>query len=320
MVDPAAHNTDSPQVHHVVVEAAQAGQRIDNFLLRHLKGVPRSHIYRILRAGEVRVNGSRIKAGYRLVAGDRVRIPPVRVARDSGGPVAVADAVRAEVEASILLEDRDLIVLNKPSGLAVHGGSGVPYGVIEVLRQSRPEGEMLELVHRLDRATSGCLLIARRREVLLSLHQDLRSGQVDKRYHALAAGRWREDERTVLAPLSRGSGGRGKVQVAAGGRHAHTEMHVVRRFAEATLLEVGLRTGRTHQIRVHAAHLGHPLAGDDKYGDFAFNRRLRKVGLRRLFLHATELRFSLPGARRRYRVRAPLGSDLEQVLERLRQR
>jgi len=315
MADTASQNSAPTQVHHVVVEAPHAGQRIDNFLLRHLKGVPRSHIYRILRGGQVRVNGSRIKAAYRLALGDRVRLPPVRLGGEPGGAVKVPEGVCAEVEASILREDRDLIVINKPSGLAVHGGSGVPYGVIEVLRQSRPAGEMLELVHRLDRATSGCLLIARRREVLLSLHEDLRSGRVDKRYHALAAGRWRDEERTVLAPLKRGAGGR--VGVAAGGRHAHTEMHVVRRFAAATLLEVSLRTGRTHQIRVHAAHLGHPLAGDDKYGDFGFNRRLRGLGLRRLFLHASELRFTLPGSRRRQRVRAPLGRDLEQVLETL---
>lgn len=319
MTDSGSLGTASGQVSHVVVDSAQVGQRIDNFLLRHLKGVPRSHIYRILRGGEVRVNGSRVKAHYRLEAGDRVRVPPVRLARDPFRSPRVPESVQAQVEASVLLEDRDLLVLNKPSGLAVHGGSGVPYGVIEVLRSTRPEGEMLELVHRLDRATSGCLLIARRRAVLLSLHEDLRAGQVDKRYQALAAGRWDENDRTVLAPLKRGrgGGGLGKVQVAEGGRFAHTEMVVLRRFTEASLLEVGLRTGRTHQIRVHAAHLGHPLAGDDKYGDFGFNRRLRKLGLERLFLHASELRFRLPGSRRRHHVRAPLDRELELVLDRL---
>lgn len=307
-------------VRQLVVTPERAGQRIDNYLACFLKGVPSSHIYRILRSGEVRVNSARVKPGHRVQAGDRVRIPPVRMAAPSvPGERVVPEPLRRGIEGGILFEDADLIVLDKPSGLAVHGGTGAPWGVIEALREMRSGDAALDLVHRLDRATSGCLMIARRRTALKGLHDALREGGVDKRYLALVAGRWQGRGRRIRAPLSRPRTGQGhgRVQVDPAGRHAETDLRVLRRFGRATLMEVRLRTGRTHQIRVHAAHLGHPLAGDDKYGDFGFNRELRKLGLRRLFLHASELRFRHPESGRAMTVRAHLPEDLTRLLERL---
>jgi 23S rRNA pseudouridine955/2504/2580 synthase len=305
-------------VRQVEVTPAQDGQRIDNFLGRTLKGVPRTHIYRLLRTGQVRINGRRAKADVRLQAGDRVRIPPVRTAppRDAG---AIPETVHSRLESAILVEDEHLIELDKPSGLAVHAGSGLRYGVIEALRAARPHAPMLELVHRLDRAISGCLLIAKSRPALTELHTALGEGAVRKGYRALLCGHWRGGAREVDVPLERGAGGAGpSVRVDAEGKHAWTRFQPEERFAEATLVSVQIATGRTHQIRVHAAHIAHPVAGDDKYGDFAANRRFRALGLRRLFLHAARLEFHLPCAGRAYALQAPLPEDLEAVLRALR--
>ncbi|MGH8503654.1 MAG: RluA family pseudouridine synthase [Gammaproteobacteria bacterium] len=297
----------------LAVDRTEAGQRIDNFLLRRLKGVPRSHIYRILRSGEVRVNKARVKPAYRLMADDCIRIPPVRVAaRD---PKAAPDAPR--LEAAVLLEDDDLLVLNKPAGLAVHGGSGVDYGVIEILRQARPHAPLLELAHRLDRGTSGCLMIAKSRPMLNALHRLLHGGGIDKCYLALVSGGWAGGAREVTAALER-LPGHSRVTAGQRGKDATSLFTPVTRFDRSTLLEVATLSGRTHQIRVHAAHLGHPIAGDDRYGDHGFNREMRKYGLRRLFLHAARLEFQRPDTGRRYRIEAPLDPRLARVLENLR--
>ncbi len=314
--DPAENRPqNSTSVRYVEISAAEAGQRIDNFLIGALKGVPRTHLYRLLRKGQVRVNGGRIKAAYRLSAGDRLRLPPLRVAERD--PASVPSAAQRALAGRVLHEDDELLVLDKPGGMSVHAGSGVDFGVIEALRAARP-GEMLELAHRLDRDTSGCLLLARSRTSLQGLHAALREGAVEKTYLALACGRWRGGERHVDAALRKGalSSGERMVRVAADGRAASSRFRPLERFADATLLRVAIDTGRTHQIRVHAAHLGHPLAGDDKYGQREANRRLRRLGLKRMFLHAWRLNFTLGG--RDYRLQAPLPAELEAVLERLR--
>jgi 23S rRNA pseudouridine955/2504/2580 synthase len=306
-----------PGVRMVVVDAEHAGQRIDNFLAYQLKGVPKSHIYRVLRKGEVRVNSSRARPEYRLQAGDKVRIPPVRQSEPGPAPVA-GPALLARLEAAIVHEDSQLLVLNKPAGVAVHGGSGLSYGVIEALRVLRP-GAQLELVHRLDRDTSGCLMIAKRRSVLRGLHELLRQGAVDKRYLALLCGRWRGGRRRVSVALRKNvlHGGERMVEVDATGKESLTVFEPIALYEGASLMEVRLATGRTHQIRVHAAHIGHPIAGDEKYGDSEHNRRMRELGLRRLFLHAHSLAFKMPGSECEVRVSAPLGEDLQRVLDRL---
>jgi 23S rRNA pseudouridine955/2504/2580 synthase len=313
------HNTAerSHGVRLVVVSADEAGQRIDNFLARHLKGVPKSAIYRILRRGEVRVNSGRIQAKYKLCAGDRVRIPPARVATNNN-PV-VRPGVGMDLENRILLENNVCLVLNKPAGIAVHGGSGLSYGVIEALRAARPDAAYLELAHRLDRETSGCLVIAKRRSFLRSFHEQLRQGEVRKHYQALVAGRWQGGKRIVDAPLRKNQlrGGERMVTVDTEGKQAVTVFRPVTLFAGASLVDVELKTGRTHQIRVHAVHIGHPLAGDEKYGDAAFNRQLRGMGLKRLALHAHLLEFSLPQVADRITLSAPLDADLKAVLDRL---
>ncbi len=305
----------TPAVRTVEIDPERAGQRVDNYLMSELKGVPRTWVYRVLRKGEVRVNGRRIKPDYRLAAGDRLRIPPVRVRAE--GPAA---RPAAWLEDRILYEDRDLLVLDKPSGMAVHGGSGVSQGVIEALRATRKDARFLELVHRLDRETSGCLMVAKRRSALRRLHELLRRGGVEKRYLALVAGDWREP-RWIDAPLRKNSlrGGERLVRVSADGKPARSRFEPLTAFGEATLVEVVLDTGRTHQIRVHAAHAGHPLAGDPRYGDEAFNRRLRELGLRRLFLHAHRLAFSPGEDRPPVDVSAPLPEDLAAVVDRLTQ-
>ncbi|WJW76788.1 23S rRNA pseudouridine(955/2504/2580) synthase RluC [Thiohalobacter sp. IOR34] len=304
------------RVRQVTIEAEQAGQRIDNFLMRHLKGVPRSLVYRLLRKGQVRVNRGRIKPEYRLQTGDLVRIPPVQ-SREPGTPPGPGAGQR--LAGRILYEDERLLVLDKPSGTAVHGGSGLSFGVIEALRASRPEARFLELVHRLDRETSGCLLIAKRRSELRMLHELLRSGAVEKRYLALLKGHWEGGPRTVDVPLRKSQlrGGERMVRVSADGKAARSRFSPLTRYREATLVEVLLDTGRTHQIRVHAAHLGQPLAGDEKYGDAVFNRRMRELGLRRLFLHAHSLAFTRPESGEEIHVSAPLDDDLRALLQRL---
>ena len=303
-----------PRVRQVSVSAEEAGQRIDNFLARYLKGVPRSHIYRILRRGEVRVNSGRIKARYKVCAGDTVRIPPVRVSTGQ----AVSGQVRGGLAQHVLFEDDRCMVINKPAGLAVHGGSGLSLGLIEALRAERPAAHYLELAHRLDRETSGCLVIAKRRSFLRAFHEQLRAGAVEKYYLALVAGNWAGGELTVDAPLRKNTlqGGERVVRVDADGKAAVSLFRPVDRFNGATLVEVDLKTGRTHQIRVHAAHIGHPLAGDVKYGDAAFNADMRKRGLRRMFLHAHRVVFNDP-AGKMVDVSAPLDDKLKAVLDQL---
>ncbi len=302
-----------------MVEDGYQGQRLDNFLLTQLKGVPKSRVYRIVRKGEVRVNKGRAKVSYRLQQGDVIRIPPVRMA-DKEAQQRPGDRTLEVLEQSIIYEDKRLIILNKPSGLAVHGGSGLKFGVIEAMRAQRPNEQQLELVHRLDRDTSGCLMIARRRSALRSLHELLRTNGVDKRYLALVAGRWQRDRETVDAPLRKNSlqGGERMVRVDPEGKAALTRFRVRERFADATLVEAELMTGRTHQLRVHLAHLGTPILGDDKYGDYAANREMKKRGLKRLFLHAESLRFNWTEEVGELKVEAPLGSELERVLQLLR--
>jgi 23S rRNA pseudouridine955/2504/2580 synthase len=313
MNEPAAKS--HPKVRQVSVTAEEAGQRIDNFLARYLKGVPRSHIYRILRRGEVRVNSGRIKAQYKVRAGDTVRIPPVRVS--AAGPVP--GKLPGGLARYVLFEDARCLVINKPAGLAVHGGSGLSHGAIEALRAERPEAPYLELAHRLDRETSGCLVIAKRRSFLRAFHEQLRAGAVEKYYLALAAGNWTGGKRTVDAPLRKNTlqGGERIVRVDPEGKAALSLFRPVSQFDAAVLVEVDLQTGRTHQIRVHAAHIGHPLAGDEKYGDRAFNADMRALGLRRMFLHAHRVVFTDPSGAGAIDVSAPLDDDLKAVLDRL---
>lgn len=307
----------TPGVRLVEVTADEAGQRIDNFLARHLKGVPKSRIYRIIRRGEVRVNGGRIRAQYKVADGDTVRIPPVRVADNNSAPVPVRPG--QDLEKRILFENSRCLVLNKPSGIAVHGGSGLSFGVIEALRAARPQAPYLELGHRLDRETSGCLVIAKRRSFLRAFHEQLRSGEVEKRYLALLAGHWEGGRRRVTAPLRKNQvrGGERMVMVDDSGKPAVSIFIPVTRYVDATLAEVDLQTGRTHQIRVHAAHIGHPLAGDTKYGDSEFNRSMRDLGLSRLMLHAHLLQFPDPSSDEVVSVSAPLDDGPRALLDRL---
>lgn len=315
MIAPAPPS--SPGVRVLEVGDEDAGQRIDNFLLRQLKGAPRSLIYRILRRGEVRVNKGRIKPEYRVRSGDQVRVPPVRL----GAPAAAPDGSVAgsRLEGRILYEDDRLLVVDKPAGMAVHGGSGLSYGVIEALRAARPEAKFLELVHRLDRETSGCLLIAKRRSELRMLHDLLRNGAVEKRYLALVRGRWTLGDKRIDAPLLKNQlrSGERIVTVDIGGKAADSRFRPVEIHAEASLMEIELGTGRTHQIRVHGAHAGFPLACDEKYGDPEFNRRMRELGLKRLFLHAHSIGFADPDTGREIHVSTPLPDDLRAVLDRL---
>lgn len=307
-------NTPKTQVRIVEISAEDADQRIDNYLLRILKGVPRSMIYRLLRKGEVRVNRGRIKPDYRLDAGDQVRIPPVRTSQEKPKPGAQHGQALAR---QILFEDERLLVIDKPAGMAVHGGSGVSFGVIEALRAAQPEARFLELVHRLDRETSGCLILAKRRSALRALHEQMRADALDKRYFALIKGRFTNELQRVSAPLRKNllKGGERIVEVAADGKAARTDFRALELYPGSSLVEADLRTGRTHQIRVHAAHIGHPLAGDEKYGDSAFNRQLRERGLRRLFLHAHFLAFDHPVSGERIQVSSPLPSELRNLLE-----
>jgi 23S rRNA pseudouridine955/2504/2580 synthase len=290
------------------------GQRIDNFLQKVLKGVPKSHIYRILRSGEVRLNRRRAGPDARLAVGDELRIPPIRIATRAA-PKAARPAPALPVP-PVLFEDEAVVALDKPPGVAVHGGSGIAFGVIERLRGARPGAKFLELVHRLDRDTSGVLLVAKTRAALVSLHAQLRDGAVDKRYYVLVRGKWRDALRRVdLALESRVTAeGERRVRVDREGRAARTVFRRVRTWPgldpPQALLEAELETGRTHQIRVHLAHLGFPLAGDDKYGDFAWNRALAKAGLKRMFLHAHRITFAHPADGHAVAVSSPLPADL----------
>ena len=309
-------------VNRLAVGEEAAGQRIDNYLTKILKGVPKSHIYRILRSGEVRVNRRRVGPDARLAAGDELRIPPIRAAAPAvarrGPPPANAPPVPP-----ILYEDDHLLALAKPAGMAVHGGSGISFGVIERLRQERPDAKLLELVHRLDRDTSGVLLVAKKRSALTALHAQLRESAVDKRYDVLVRGKWRGAMRKVDAALTSwvNADGERRVRVDPEGRASRTIFRLQRAWPKheppLALLEAELETGRTHQIRVHLAHLGFALAGDDKYGDFAWNRTLAKQGLKRMFLHARRLAFTHPDDARPMTIEAPLPADLAAFVARL---
>ena len=300
-------HSGAPAVRWIEVTEDEAGQRIDNYLLARLKGVPKSHLYRILRSGEVRINSKRVAASDRVAAGDRIRIPPVRVAeRDESIPAP-------HFKLPILHEDEALVAIDKPSGLAVHGGSGVAHGVIESLRSMRPEARFLELAHRLDRETSGVLLVAKKRSALVALHEMMRTRAMDKRYLVAVSGRFRNELQRVRLALSKRvtSEGEKRVCVSESGQESETIFRRLARGAEFSLLEAQLITGRTHQIRVHLAYLGHPVLGDDKYGNYELNKALRKQGLKRMFLHAASLEFAHPLTGETLALASPLPAELD---------
>jgi len=308
----AANGTRQTGVRKVLVDDEQSGQRIDNFLRRQLPGLPKGRLYRILRRGEVRVNGGRVRAEYKLKSGDEVRIPPARI---NAGPEAPAAGKLADLEKQVIYEDKRLLVINKPSGLAVHGGSGISHGVIELLRAARPDLRDLSLVHRLDRETSGCLVLAKRRSALRELHAKFRDGTVEKNYFALVIGDWQLGEQFVDAPLlvEHRKNGERHVVVSGAGKKAQTKMRLSRTFGKYSLLQCQPQTGRTHQIRVHALHTGHPVAGDERYGDPEENEIARKLGLKRLFLHAQSIAFP-DASGNDLHFTAPLADDLERFL------
>ncbi|HTH79434.1 MAG TPA: RluA family pseudouridine synthase [Ramlibacter sp.] len=303
------------QVNWLEVGEESAGQRLDNFLIRELKGVPKTHVYRIIRSGEVRVNKGRASADTRVEIGDVIRVPPVRVS-------AAADKPRAAParDFPVLFEDEHLIAIDKPAGVAVHGGSGVSFGVIEQLRQARPAAKMLELVHRLDRETSGILLIAKKRSALTKLQDQFRDRETGKTYLALVNGAWPANKKVIDLPLHKylQADGERRVKVVAkddpDGMRAISLVKVSRKVGNFTLVEVTIKTGRTHQIRVHLAASGHSIAGDDKYGDFELNKALQKHGLKRMFLHAWRLQFNHPASGERVELIAPLPPELERFI------
>ncbi|MBS0194855.1 MAG: RluA family pseudouridine synthase [Proteobacteria bacterium] len=324
IISPTSTPSPGHGVRSVDVPDDRDGQRLDNFLLGQLKGAPRSLIYKLVRSGQVRINGKRAKPDSRLQGGDVVRIPPVSLA-EPGQPASAPTGLLDRLAACIVFEDERLLALDKPSGLASHGGSGISFGAIEALRQLRPQ-QNLELVHRLDRDTSGLLVVAKKRSALTELQALMREDDdrgvpgIRKRYLALLAGRLAGESFTVDAPLDIGlrQGGQRHVRVAPGGKPSISHFHLIERRGGHSYVDVRIETGRTHQIRVHAAHLGHPVAGDDKYGDPAVNQRLKDhAGLKRLFLHAAALEFALDGGRRPYTLHAPLAPELATVLERL---
>lgn len=303
----------TPAVKWLVVDEESAGQRLDNFLMRHLKGVPKTHVYRIIRSGEVRINKGRAAADSRVEAGDQVRVPPVRVSDKVADRAAHPAPAR---EFPLLLEDDQLLAIDKPAGVAVHGGSGVSFGVIEQLRQARPQARLLELVHRLDRETSGILLVAKRRSALKNLQDQFRERETGKTYLALVQGEWPARLKVIDQPLHKYllPDGERRVKVTGkddpDGMRSITLVRVAQRLQGCTLLEVTIKTGRTHQIRVHLASQGHPIAGDDKYGDFEWNKALQKQGLRRMFLHAWRLQFTHPVSGQRTTLQAELPPEL----------
>ena len=302
-------------VRKVRIDADGAGQRVDNFLHRELPGVPRSRVYRLLRRGEVRVNGGRVRAEYRLEAGDEVRIPPVRLRAE--GPAPPADRAAAVLD-RVLYEDKRILVLDKPAGIAVHGGSGISHGVIELLRAARPDLRDLALAHRLDRETSGCLVIAKKRSALRALHEKFREGIVEKNYLALVLGDWQLGEQLIDKPLlvEHRRGGERHVVVSHEGKPAQTRVRLSRTYGTFSLVQCSPLTGRTHQIRVHLQSVGFPIAGDERYGDPDANRRVRALGLKRLFLHAQSISFPDEHGNELHFV-APLPDDLDAFLARL---
>ena len=312
-------DNNTPSVQFIEITEANQGQRLDNFILSLEKGVPKSRIYRALRKGEVRVNKGRKKQTYKLELGDSVRIPPLHT-RQKGSLTTVSHHIKKQLDESILLEDNDLLILNKPSGLAVHAGSGIEQGMIEALRITRAELPYLELVHRLDRDTSGCLLLAKNRHALLNLQKQMLEHDIDKRYLTILMGNSGKKERRIIEPLKKNTvtSGERMVRVDPEGKYAESLFIPLEQFTHAQLTEVVLFTGRTHQIRVHAAHGGHPLAGDDKYGDRSFNKAMKKIGLNRLFLHAWKLGISHPTSSKKLLIEAPLPKRLENVINELR--
>ena len=307
----------SQKIQLLDVALEEAGQRLDNYLLRHASGVPKTRVYRAIRKGEVRVNKGRSRPEYRVQAGDKVRIPPMKMHKSApaGRP---SNAWERRIRAGIVLHNADLLVINKPTGLAVHGGSGVRLGLIESLRSLFPDVRYLELVHRLDRDTSGLLLVAKNARILRLLHEQLRNDIVDKRYLALVAGRWPAYQKSVSAPLAKlhTPSGESIVKVAPEGKAAKTEMQVIERFPGATLIDAKPVSGRTHQIRVHTQHVGHPILGDNKYQNDQSQSVSATAGVKRLFLHARAITFELGGDR--YELECPLDAELESVLRRLR--
>jgi 23S rRNA pseudouridine955/2504/2580 synthase len=308
----------SAQVKFVTVEEDSSGQRLDNFLIRELKGVPKTHVYRIIRSGEVRVNKGRASADTRVVAGDVVRLPPVRISEKVAEKLEKPAPPR---EFPVLLEDDHLLAIDKPAGVAVHGGSGVSFGVIEQMRQARPAARFLELVHRLDRETSGILLIAKKRSALTHLQDQFRERETGKTYLALVVGSWPANKKVIDVPLHKylQVDGERRVKVVAkddpDGMRSITLVKVARKAQGFTLLEVTIKTGRTHQIRVHLASQGHPIAGDDKYGDFELNKALQKQGLKRMFLHAWRLQFDHPASGERIELLAGLPPELKKFAD-----
>lgn len=311
-----ASEQNNPQVQWLEIGEANCEQRLDNFLIGFLKGVPKTRIYRMVRKGEVRVNKGRVEVSYKLAMGDIVRIPPVRVA-EKPDDVIVQPTLKYSLENHILFEDDGFIVLNKPAGFAVHGGSGVNSGVIEALRQIRPQQKFLELVHRLDKDTSGCLLIAKKRSVLKVLHEMFRGDGIQKTYLALLAGQFKRKKQLVDVPLLKNvsQGGERMVTVSQAGKAAETLFTRLKAFADATLVHAAPKTGRTHQIRVHAAWLGHPIVGDERYGENEVNKAFKKRGYKRLFLHAEQLRFAHPLTGAPLHFVAPLPTDLQALLD-----
>lgn len=299
----------------IIAPEDRAEQRIDNFLLSKLKNIPKSRIYKMLRSGEVRVNKKRCKPDYKIQPNDQIRLPPLW--QELQPKLTPSKTSMDFLNKRILYEDNKIIVLSKPSGMASHGGSGISFGVIETLRSSRPN-ETLELVHRLDRGTSGCLIIAKKHTALRQLHTQIRDGKITKKYLLLVRGKWKNGTQTVNLPLLKNElkGGERIVKVSVEGKISKTKFTPQKIFADTTLLEAELFSGKTHQIRVHAAHLGYPIAGDDKYGDYDFNKKMKQKGLKRLFLHASEVKFKL-GIGDTIHIKAPMDDELAVVLEKL---
>jgi 23S rRNA pseudouridine955/2504/2580 synthase len=312
MQEKQEEGTERIGVRKVTIDQERAGQRIDNFLRGELPGVPKARVYRLLRRGEVRVNGGRIRADYKLADGDLVRIPPATVRRAGAPPTAKAATAILQ---HVLYEDKRLLVINKPAGLAVHGGSGISHGVIELLRHARSDLKDLELVHRLDRETSGCLVMAKRRSALRELHAQFREGRVNKNYLALVIGGWQFGEQLIDAPLlvQHRRNGERHVIVSDKGKSAQTRVNLSRTFGLYSLVLCAPQTGRTHQIRVHLQHAGHPIAGDERYGDNDANFDGREFGLRRMFLHAQSIAFDDDSGNDLH-FTAPLPDDLERFL------
>ena len=313
--------TINQRVKMLTIHEDEIGQRIDNYLLSKLKGVPKSLIYRILRKGEVRVNKGRIKPDYKLQQGDIVRVPPIRVAEKNNAPLSTHLNKVSSLERQIIFEDDNLLVLNKPSGMAVHGGSGLNFGVIEALRALRPEARFLELVHRLDRDTSGILLVAKKRSALRHLHEQLREKAIQKDYLALVRGHWQPHCKVIRVPLLKNELASGERIVKASelGKPSETHFSIEERYHNATLIKALPVTGRTHQIRVHTQYAGHPIALDDKYGDKNFSEELTALGLRRLFLHAFAIRFKHPKTNEVLYFSAPLDQEMKTILKKLRE-